>query len=1580
MLDLELLRRASVFADLTDAERDGMRAEREQQEPDGLILESVDASAGFTDEQVAALISQEARNLVIGFEVSDQRTYERRYVKPEWPLGASGITIGIGYDLGYATATEITNHWKGLLSEPDIAMLCRGAGIRGTAARDALPAFMAIRVPYDAALDVFQRKDIPRFGRLALNVFPNSAELAGHAFGALVSLVFNRGAAMKDNKPGDRAEMRKIRDLTAARQFDQVPGQFRAMKRVWQGTGQSGLLKRRDTEALYFERGLQVMKSATALAVASAAAAATPGPVKTSLESLGAAGAAVPIPAPVIDLAMLDGDGRFEHDGVLESLESVDESLWKQVTWSKDADSPDYSHLTDRSLSGQTFDFGPAELELLIAANDFAPDRTYGRIIFALRGCELVTSREHPSTMSSQEGRPVLTLRDVRPNHHTQCCVIGVYNTATHDTRIMSGYTSSTVPCRRAVATYKTTKSLGNMMPTGRYPFEIGWHHAGDDAKKIPGCLVENSPKKTRQKAVFRSVNNLAYDTADIWENAPLHGDNLHPASQDRSATFSSWGCLVVNGTYEAGADREHGTHKGEWALFRAALGLAPTGKTDHGKEFDVVLLTGLEGAIANKLVASNMAGNTDAIQQSLRRLRQGSVGERVKRLQRGLKLPETGNFDHTVAKAFAERQRTDGLPVDGIYSPVLDTRFRFNVFTEPDAIAVAMASTPKLESIGGVTSQFESALDRPKDNLESLYYEIGMLSEAARNQGATSVHENRLESLESISLSRSFADFKDIGMGYLSQFEAPLKAAICANCGPGGAPAAASRDPLSVDGLASFGVAAIRTLLLGKLGLIAFLLPQPLIERIIDVVMETVVKPTVAAAGSQANMTTAALCGAWDKSLAARGGAPVGAPVKSPPARVPPAESAPALVPTAVQPVTAAPGDKVATLLGQMEQAAPPGAPADNAALRHYIKDLRDHLSATGSQLAPDQSKRLLDLLCDSPLVAQLPGAMGHDPYELIGDLEAACKDRPIDPKNKQRLLDDLRSALGDPRVEVRPDVMTRALKALRNARQFDDLAALADRFATRDPDKAFGTVANSYAQGLIDSGRVVAGIHLLKGAIASKTLSETDAIDADGILGRAFKQVYVNHVRTPADAVAVGPMFAGQLKSAFESYGKRYDAQRPGENFYHGINMIAILQRAKRDGIKVEGAPDPEELARGMIAALEPKAALADDPWVLSSLAEAYMAIGDFDKGAQYMGRYANDPRINAFHLTGTVRQLEEVWQLKAGTTGAGAILTNLKARLASMDGGFVTLRPEERRSLANPEVKSIQYQHHFESKVDGGKTLNFVVLQRAYMASACVTAIQRDMGQTGRTIGTGFLVKGSEFSSTLSDDKSYVLTNAHVMWDRAQGAPATDDDGSALSPVEARIIFESDQDMGLTEVYKVARVVWQSPISLHDATLIELDRKVANVRPIEVAPQGMPLIVATGDSKGTRLSVVGHANGGDLVLGMLGTIEDAQATLVDKGPRGNSVDPTYLHYKTPTEPGNSGSPVLEMETWRVVGLHHAGYAPNGNPRLGGKPGINMANEGISIESIRAAVDAALNPPPEPPGPKKGFFRRSS
>ena len=62
--------------------------------------------------------------------------------------------------------------------------------------------------------------------------------------------------------------------------------------------------------------------------------------------------------------------------------------------------------------------------------------------------------------------------------------------------------------------------------------------------------------------------------------------------------------------------------------------------------------------------------------------------------------------------------------------------------------------------------------------------------------------------------------------------------------------------------------------------------------------------------------------------------------------------------------------------------------------------------------------------------------------------------------------------------------------------------------------------------------------------------------------------------------------------------------------------------------------------------------------------------------------------------------------------------------------------------------------------------------------------------------------------------------------------------------------------------------------------------------------------------------------------------------------------------LHYRTPTEPGSSGSPVFNMN-WEVVALHHAGSSVM--PRLHGK-GQYEANEGISMCAIRAAAPPRL------------------
>jgi V8-like Glu-specific endopeptidase len=59
----------------------------------------------------------------------------------------------------------------------------------------------------------------------------------------------------------------------------------------------------------------------------------------------------------------------------------------------------------------------------------------------------------------------------------------------------------------------------------------------------------------------------------------------------------------------------------------------------------------------------------------------------------------------------------------------------------------------------------------------------------------------------------------------------------------------------------------------------------------------------------------------------------------------------------------------------------------------------------------------------------------------------------------------------------------------------------------------------------------------------------------------------------------------------------------------------------------------------------------------------------------------------------------------------------------------------------------------------------------------------------------------------------------------------------------------------------------------------------------------------------------------------------------------------DQRLVHYRTPTEPGSSGSPVFD-DQWRLIAIHHAGGS--NMRKLNGKPGTYKANEGINILAI--------------------------
>jgi GH24 family phage-related lysozyme (muramidase) len=177
-------------------------------------------------------------------------TYEGMDQPWEWPGGQSGITLGIGYDLGQCTADSFVQDWSPILGDAGCTALKCAIGVKGDAAKALAPQFRAYRVSPSDAEKVFVNCSAPKYLKLTEQAFPGVDKLPPDAQGALFSLVYNRGISMNGDS---RLEMRNIRDAVAQGDLAEIAKQLRAMKRLWAGKNMDGLLKRRDAEAALVE-------------------------------------------------------------------------------------------------------------------------------------------------------------------------------------------------------------------------------------------------------------------------------------------------------------------------------------------------------------------------------------------------------------------------------------------------------------------------------------------------------------------------------------------------------------------------------------------------------------------------------------------------------------------------------------------------------------------------------------------------------------------------------------------------------------------------------------------------------------------------------------------------------------------------------------------------------------------------------------------------------------------------------------------------------------------------------------------------------------------------------------------------------------------------------------------------------------------------------------------------------------------------------------------------------------------------------------------------------------------------------
>lgn len=198
-------------------------------------------------------ISEQARDLIIQYECGGMAYYNSRLTRPTWPGGASGVTVGIGSDLGYITQAQIAEQWSHL-GRDRVAALQTVTGLKGQTARAAVGRVRHVVISWQEAVVHFEKSTLPRWGNLTHRAFPELDKTHPHCQGAIKSIAFNRGTSMRGNS---RREMVWVRDDIQKGNLRPVPGHILAMRRLWIGKGLDGLLKRRVAEAALFQRGAE---------------------------------------------------------------------------------------------------------------------------------------------------------------------------------------------------------------------------------------------------------------------------------------------------------------------------------------------------------------------------------------------------------------------------------------------------------------------------------------------------------------------------------------------------------------------------------------------------------------------------------------------------------------------------------------------------------------------------------------------------------------------------------------------------------------------------------------------------------------------------------------------------------------------------------------------------------------------------------------------------------------------------------------------------------------------------------------------------------------------------------------------------------------------------------------------------------------------------------------------------------------------------------------------------------------------------------------------------------------------------
>lgn len=464
------------------------------------------------------------------------------------------------------------------------------------------------------------------------------------------------------------------------------------------------------------------------------------------------------------------------------------------------------------------------------------------------------------------------------------------------------------------------------------------------------------------------------------------------------------------------------------------------------------------------------------------------------------------------------------------------------------------------------------------------------------------------------------------------------------------------------------------------------------------------------------------------------------------------------------------------------------------------------------------------------------------------------------------------------------------KTLSLMRRKRLFSEMEKVAGLFTLSGHSAP--VIRRQYSQALLDQNRLSQGLAALEALFPHVEDDPNEKSEVIGLTGRAFKQFYINDGDKE------------NLQKAIQAYEPCWK-ERMGDYRWHGINLVSLFKRAVTDGVDPGIAVDINEVANTILKEIEDLDQSAQ-VWDYATATEAAIAIGSYDEAIKWVGKYVKHPEADAFELGSTLRQLKEIWKLE-GTEIGNKLLPVIEFALLHREGGELNLTSDP-----------VSDKSGFEAVYGDESSTNIEWMDT--MIERCKSVARVFNTATGQRVGTGFLIKGSDLRQEWGDAQVFV-TNAHVVSDcPSDEAPLNVDDGS----VEFTRLPDRPK-------FRLGEILFRSPKTDLDVSILRITQ-IDGGAPLLKPTAYLPLVPKSGEEP-QRIYVVGHPNGAEMTV----TLYDNDLV--------RYVDNKYVHYRSPTEGGHSGSPVLTREL-KLFAIHHRALKEL------------QVNEGVLLPPIREAT----------------------